>query len=67
MADTTVRLGGKSRDEVALELLYLVSRGEGKILTTANAADRHYILSTYYQCWLVANGSNPKELLSQRQ
>lgn len=49
MADKTT--GGKSREEIAFELLKLVSAQEGKDVTVAGSgADRTYILATYWAC-----------------
>lgn len=42
---------GKSREEVALELLKLVSMHEDKdVEVVGSGADRTYILTTYYRC-----------------
>lgn len=62
MADTVVNYG-KSKEQVALELLDFVARAEGKILGTVSEKnlDRHYILSTYHECWAVVHGSEPEK------
>jgi hypothetical protein len=54
MADnTTVELGGKSRHEIAFELMKLIANLEGRSIHHRGAeaaADRSYILTTYVAC-----------------
>ena len=60
MADT-VSVGGKSREEVALELMRLIAQNEGHKNQSMNGIPRDYALSTYLQCWDVVSGANPRK------
>lgn len=60
MADNKVIASGKSREEVAFDLMRSVCFQEGKrIDQVGSGADRAYILRTYYECLLVASGVKP--------
>lgn len=61
MADE-VLMGGKSKEEVAFELLRVIAHQEGKPLhVKSEGADRNYILTGYLQCWDAVHGSKPRQ------
>lgn len=54
-------VSGKSVAEVALNLLEIVARAEGKnLLAWDQGIDRKYVLETYQQCLRVAQGGDPE-------
>lgn len=59
MANET-RIGGKSREEVALELLRIIAYVEGKSIGIGGGTgrtDRKWVLSTYNECLDAASGN----------
>jgi hypothetical protein len=52
---------GKSKEQVAMELLYLIARGEGHSNLTGNGLPRDYALDLYYHCLRAAQGYEPPE------
>ena len=51
---------GESREQVAYKLLHDILSVEGKNVSIEGSTTREEILKTYYQCWLVANGNQPR-------
>lgn len=60
MADTTVHMGENSPEQVAYKLLFDVANVEGKTLHSGtHAANREYILRTYWECLRTVRGHEP--------
>ena len=58
MADAApvVQIGGKSVEEVALELVYIVAKGEEKSAHGVIKADRKWVLDIFDECLKAAKG-----------